>query len=119
MTHVTCRLTAKNRDQLRNPTLGSRVWATFLFSQANSNPHLTHTRFSAALDSALRRRSPLLLLFPAPLDTCFTASCDGIPAVPALLPSRLSVAVHRQTITTTNIPISHTHDAVLQQNRLR
>ena len=29
MTHVTCRLTAKDRDQLRNPTLGSRVWATF------------------------------------------------------------------------------------------
>jgi len=26
MTHS--RLTAKNRDQLRNPTLGSRVWAT-------------------------------------------------------------------------------------------
>jgi len=25
--HVTCRLTAKNRDQLRNPTLGNRVWA--------------------------------------------------------------------------------------------
>ena len=31
MTHVTCRLTAKNRDQLRNPTLGNRVWATFIF----------------------------------------------------------------------------------------
>ena len=30
MTHVTCRLTAKNRDQLRSPTLGSRVRATFL-----------------------------------------------------------------------------------------
>jgi len=28
-TGVTCRLTAKNRDQLRNPTLGNRVWATF------------------------------------------------------------------------------------------
>ena len=28
MTHVTCRLTAKNRDQLRNPTLGSQVCAT-------------------------------------------------------------------------------------------
>ena len=27
MTHFTCRLTAKNRDQLRNPTLGNRVWA--------------------------------------------------------------------------------------------
>ena len=28
VTHVTCRLTAKNRDQLRNPTLGSRAWAS-------------------------------------------------------------------------------------------
>ena len=32
MTHITCRLTAKNRDQLRNPTLGNRVWAAFLRS---------------------------------------------------------------------------------------
>jgi len=31
MIHVTYRLTVKNRDQLRNPTLGSRVWATFTF----------------------------------------------------------------------------------------
>ena len=31
MTHVTCRLTAKNRDQLRNPTLGNWVWATLTF----------------------------------------------------------------------------------------
>jgi len=29
MTHITCRLTAKNRDQLWNPTLSNRVWATF------------------------------------------------------------------------------------------
>ena len=29
MTYVTCKLSAKNRDQLRNPTLGNRVWATF------------------------------------------------------------------------------------------
>ena len=27
MTHVTHRLTAKNRDQLRKPSLGSRLWA--------------------------------------------------------------------------------------------
>jgi len=33
MTHVTCRLTAKNRDELQNPTLGNRVWATFTFLQ--------------------------------------------------------------------------------------
>ena len=31
MTHVTCKLTAKNRDQLRNPMIGSRVWASFTF----------------------------------------------------------------------------------------
>ena len=31
MTHVTCRLTVKNRDQPWNPTLGNRVWATFTF----------------------------------------------------------------------------------------
>jgi len=35
MTHVTCRLTAKNRDQLRNPTLGNRIWATFTFLVIN------------------------------------------------------------------------------------
>ena len=29
LTHVTCKLTAKNRDQLRNPRLGNQVWATF------------------------------------------------------------------------------------------
>ena len=31
MTHATCRLTAKNRDQLRNPTRSSQVWAAFTF----------------------------------------------------------------------------------------
>ena len=37
MTHVTCRLTSKNRDQLRNPyTLSNRVWAAF----AVIYPHL-------------------------------------------------------------------------------
>jgi len=35
MTHVTCRLTAKDRDQLRNPTLGNRVWASFTFFIGN------------------------------------------------------------------------------------
>jgi len=47
MTHVTCRLTARNRDQLRNPTLANRVWATFTFFKtclgiiANANPNDT------------------------------------------------------------------------------
>ena len=36
MTHVTCRLTAKNRHQLRNLTLGNRVWATFTLPYVRS-----------------------------------------------------------------------------------
>jgi len=44
MTHDICRLTAKNRDQLRNPTLGNRVWATFTFLVSlASNNRLTRT----------------------------------------------------------------------------
>ena len=41
MTHISCRLTAKNRDQLRNPTLGNREgpWATFTFTSAFSGFH--------------------------------------------------------------------------------
>ena len=31
MTHVACRLIANNRNQLRDPTLDNRVWATFTF----------------------------------------------------------------------------------------
>jgi len=30
MTRTTCKLTSKNRDQLWNPILGNRLWATFL-----------------------------------------------------------------------------------------
>jgi len=41
MTQVTCRLTAKKRDQLRNSTLGNRVWATFTFFNFDSFGELT------------------------------------------------------------------------------
>ena len=42
MTQVICRLTAKNRDQLRNPMLGYQVWATFTllpFNRCGQRPH--------------------------------------------------------------------------------
>jgi len=35
LTSPACRLTAKNRDQLRNPMLGNQVWATFTFYREN------------------------------------------------------------------------------------
>jgi len=46
MTHVTCRLTAKIRDQLRNHTLGNRVWATFRL-QRTSQHAATRTRLAS------------------------------------------------------------------------
>jgi len=55
MTHVTSRLTAKNRDQLRNPTLGNRVWATFTFYCDNAK--------SVSNTGRAKSQSPILLYF--------------------------------------------------------
>jgi len=51
MTHVTCRLTAKNPDQLRNPTLGNRVWATFFTLVSQQQKGKTDLDFIEARDS--------------------------------------------------------------------
>ena len=53
MTHVTCRLTAKNRDQLRNPTLGNRVRATFsFFNVLRSRAHIYFYNFRRSYANA-------------------------------------------------------------------
>ena len=54
MTHVTCRLTAKNRDQLRNPTLGNRVWATFIFTVNYSPTELQRQRSTTTFRRQLK-----------------------------------------------------------------
>jgi len=61
MTHVTCRLTAKNRDQLRKPTNGNRVWATFTFLHSSMALILVDLNIGT-------------LLFPITLDTVMTIS---------------------------------------------
>ena len=55
MTHATCRLTTKNRDHLRNATLGNRVWAvsTYLYM---SDLHLSF--FFCVLPIYVARSSP-------------------------------------------------------------
>ena len=55
MTHVTCRLPAKNRDQLRNPTLGNRVRATFF-----NNARLKNRKLLKILFKLLYLRFPPL-----------------------------------------------------------
>ena len=44
MTHVTCMLTANNRDQLRNPTLSNRVQIAVATLSGNSFRQTVHTR---------------------------------------------------------------------------
>jgi len=56
MTHVTCRLTANNRDQLRNPTLGNRVWAAFFTQRVCVQPSIAATNVSLPAFAAERRR---------------------------------------------------------------
>jgi len=71
MTHVTCRLTAKNRDRLRNPTLGNRVRATFLVSS-----------YWVSQWRALAPTRTLTLL--TPLDLNNSVSCSaGLPFYPS------------------------------------
>ena len=52
MTHVTCRLTAKNRDQLRNLTLGSSVGDTFTFFISGRELNYTDFKFSLSVATA-------------------------------------------------------------------
>jgi len=47
MTHVACRLTAKNQDQNRNPTVGNRVWASFTFTQICGGTHAVRHKNSS------------------------------------------------------------------------
>jgi len=55
MTHVNCRLTAKNRDPLRNPTLGNREWDyLYLFYVDFAHPaHAVATSLLVCGDSAM------------------------------------------------------------------
>ena len=52
-------LTAKNRDHLRNTTLGNRVWATFTFILVNIN--LYQSISNAMVDLVARGRLYLIL----------------------------------------------------------
>ena len=59
MIHITCRLTAKNRDQLQKPTLGNRVWATFTFTSSDVSGYVGPTGAQSRallLETLVRRR---------------------------------------------------------------
>ena len=82
MTHVTCRLTTKNRDQLRNPTLGNRVWATILMShQARPLDHgplcLAGNNTIHHSHSLMHKRTRALNTRPRPTYIAHWSTCTG------------------------------------------
>ena len=120
MTHVTCRLTAKIRDQLRNHTLGNRVWATFRLQRtsqhAATRTRLASVRLSVCLSvrrhhqtltcRACRRsrwyhsHSPLLARPPCCRRTSSLARagtcCVSRPPTPATLPHESTCTPSKQ-----------------------
>jgi len=83
MTHVTCRLTTKNRDQLRNPTLGNRVWATFTFafSSTTVRPALGDVAATCTwvlLRTCCRRRRGGGSKARRYARTCYSSSCQFV-----------------------------------------
>ena len=60
MTHVICRLTAKNWYQLRKPTLGNQVWATLTFFTANRAVAYLCRQARTARDRSRQERSSRL-----------------------------------------------------------
>jgi len=90
MTHVTCRLTTKNRDQLRNPTIGNQVWATLnLFTyltvavgQETVIPCCPDTRYSyVEYTLYLRRRYIYTTCLSVCLSVCLfvcSSACESV-----------------------------------------
>ena len=94
MTHVTCRLTAKNRDQLQNPTLCNRVRATFTFTftaqqNCSSNDDLrTHARIGYTDISTGKQPAKLAPSSGGVPDSQPTRGCLGPPEFTAHTTSR-------------------------------
>jgi len=62
MTHITCRLTAKNRDRFRNPTLRNWVLATFTFYHSPQQWQLVGTLWCYCYDLTALCINPGMIL---------------------------------------------------------
>ena len=102
MTHVTCRLTAKNRDQLRNPTLGNRLWATLLVNRGKHGFHTaayTQTRPPGAVSNRGRSLLSTIALFAVVFSRSWTTTSPSrvSPSTPSSSLARRRHLVHRTT----------------------
>ena len=98
MTHVICRLTAKNRDQLRNPTLGSRVRATFTFISRDLTTRGQMGTGGGIMSGDEEGVSPWLTLSVSESATFDTLSDNTSPR-----PTRANVLIARQITAHTTI----------------
>jgi len=111
MTHVTCRLTAKNRDQLRNPTLGNRVWASFTFTffvSMNDSCTSAHVWHVSARRSATLPGRPLcaggVYVRSSPVSLCSLRGSPGALDSDVNWPSQLCCVWLQDLELTTNGP---------------
>ena len=96
MTHITYRLTAKNRDQLQNPTLGNRVWAAFFTTS------IVVVRTYPSLEPLTEPHRLVVCLHCAVTTTTIatTTTCIIVVVVVRTYPS-LMACLHRAVTTTT------------------
>jgi len=96
MTHITCRLTAKNRDQLQNPMLGNRVWAAFFTTS------IVVVRMYPSLEPLTEPHRLVVCLHSAVTTTTIatTTTCIVVVVVVRTYPS-LMVCLHSAVTTTT------------------
>ena len=89
MAHVTCMLTAKNRDQLRNPTLGNRVWTTFFTRLNRGTYNVTQSVVIVEMEFHTTHHAGRSSL---PGDCCSSAECSPVVcsfcAIAAAVPPR-------------------------------
>jgi len=101
MTHVTCRLTAKNRDQLQNPTLVNRVWATFTFFTWSIRPARVFPPNIISIGSAVfaqsrRTRRCVRHTDHGTYDACNSRPSDCSPLLPRSIIAKIR---YSQTLT--------------------
>ena len=95
MTHVTCRLTANNRDQLRNPTLGNRVRAT-LFKDAWNERWCLWSTLPAEAVVRIGRTLSVRLIPSCCLATRSRLSCGCCDSAPLNLLGQSQTSVRRE-----------------------
>ena len=101
MTDVTCRLTAKNRDQPLNPTVGNRVWDAFVLSRwVGACVRCRFVTWSGVPVMSARIKPPLVSACSEPLP----GAAAAVPPPPRHV--KRTISSLQQTVATQNARIA-------------